>query len=937
MAINIATLTAKLAADTSDFSRKMKSAERDLSSFADGAKQVGSAARDLGSTMTKKVTAPIVGLGAVVAATAGRFEASMNRVGALTQETGERFVAMESMAKELGSTTMFSASQAADGMSFLAQAGFGANEVIESMPGMLDLAAAGQLDLARAADIASNVLTGFNLTAAEANRVSDLLAAVSIKTNTNVEQLGEAMKFVAPVAASAGFEIEETAAAVGLLGNAGIQGSMAGTTLRNVIVKLLKPTSEAAGVINRLGLNLKDNEGNLVSFTEIVAELERAGASTADMMTIFGVRGGPGLAALVAQGSDALGTMNEEMLNAGGTAAEVASRQMEGLNGAILLLKSATEGLAIAIADSGLLDFLTGVVEKAAALASRLSETNPAILRVAVVFAGVVAAAGPVIWVLGSIASAAASLASVAGVLSISLGAVATAAGGLVAVGVVGAAVGALADRFINLNLEVEDAKEALLDFYELGERTPDFDLLTGGGLDNLSEEMLNLKGTTAGTLDVLGQFGANFLSLLPFAEVEGPMDQAAERLQIFDEVLSSMVRDGDLEQAGFYLSRLADEASEAGMPLDDLIDQFPELGREVRASGGTLTYFFEALDLGIDPVVAMEKGLDDVGFAAARQDRELGGLVAGSLPRAIGGAHEHADALSAEERAQEDVIESLQRYQDELRASSDPLFALMDSEAAYAAALAEREEVMNDATSSAEDLRQADLNAAQAAIALKEDTAALIEGIVTGTVSVDDLKDTLHLLARDAPDAFLSVVTAAEDHIGDIPGLFKTVGIDIMKGIELGLISEKQAMIATLTNGINDAKAAAELAARIRSPSGLFRDDVGAPIGQGITVGIESTGDEMQRRVRGLIEAAADESVRAAGAFDIGRSMRRATPMPAGGPGGSPEGGAVTGVGGGGVSTANIVVELDGRTLMQAIGRPLVEEIRLRGAVRTV
>ena len=362
----------------------------------------------VGKTMSTHLTLPIVGAGIAVLKMSGDFEKSMNKVGALTGATGKELGKMRDQAKELGRTTQFSASQAADAMSFLGMAGFKTNEIMAAMPGTLDLAASSGMDLAQTADIMSNVLTGFGKSAKEAGKVSDVMAKTVSSANTDMSQLGEAMKYVAPVAASAGVSIEETSAAVGLLGNAGIQASMAGTTLRGAISKMLDPTKKAATAMESLGLwseksgsAFTDSKGRLKPLNEIVELLGKSGATTSDYMTLFGQRAGPGMAALVSQGAKSLRGLTSDLEHSGGTAKRMADKQMQGLNGQMLKLKSAAESLAIAIGDSGLLDMVTGLAAKFTGWISSLAQTNPQVLKLAAGFALALAVIGPVVFVGG--------------------------------------------------------------------------------------------------------------------------------------------------------------------------------------------------------------------------------------------------------------------------------------------------------------------------------------------------------------------------------------------------------------------------------------------------------------------------------------------------------------------------------------------------------
>ncbi|WP_406168875.1 phage tail tape measure protein [Streptomyces sp. NBC_00996] len=303
------------------------------------------------------------GLGFASLKASGDFEKSMNQVRAVSGATGKDFTDLREQAKQLGATTKFSATQAADGMGFLAMAGFKTKDILSAMPGVLSLASAGNMDLAQSADIASNILTGYGFKAKDTNKVVDILAKTFTSTNTNLEQLGEAMKYAGPVAHSAGLKFEESAAAIGLMGNAGIQASMAGTSLRGSISRLLAPTDKIQGALDKLGVKVTDAHGKMLPLADIIEQLGKKGASTSDLMTIFGQRAGPAMAALIDQGAPALRKLTGQLEHAGGTADRIAKIQMEGLQGQLVSLKSAWEGLMIEIGDLGILKLATGAVE----------------------------------------------------------------------------------------------------------------------------------------------------------------------------------------------------------------------------------------------------------------------------------------------------------------------------------------------------------------------------------------------------------------------------------------------------------------------------------------------------------------------------------------------------------------------------------------------
>ncbi|WP_411141393.1 phage tail tape measure protein [Streptomyces sp. x-80] len=399
MALRVGELFASLRLDDSQFRGRLATAQGQFSS-------VGQTAASVGGGMSKWLTAPLVGVAAAAIKTGGDFQASMNRVKAVSGAAGAQFASLEKLAKEMGSTTQYSASEAADAMGYMAMAGMKSRDITQALPGVLNLAAAGNIALADAADIATNVLSGYGLQTKDLAHLNDVLAKTFTSTNTDMKMLGESFKYVAPVASSAGLAIEETSAAIGMMGNAGIQGSEAGTALRGAIASLLKPTGDTEKILKKLGVSVVDSHGKLRPLVSIVGQLEKAGASTADMMGIFGVEAGPAMQALVSQGSGALKKLTKDLEHSGGTAKNIADVQMQGFNGQMKGLQSAVEGLMLAIAGSGILQWATSFAEKLTALASKLSQTDSGLLRTGTVVALAVAALGPLVIAIGKTISA---------------------------------------------------------------------------------------------------------------------------------------------------------------------------------------------------------------------------------------------------------------------------------------------------------------------------------------------------------------------------------------------------------------------------------------------------------------------------------------------------------------------------------------------------
>ncbi len=362
-----------------------------LKNIEDGLGKLSSAAQKA----SLMITSPLTVFGAISVKAVADFEEQMARVAAVSNATATELKLLENQARKLGATTRFSASDAAEAMNYLAMAGFKTKQITAAMPSTLKLAAAASLDMGTAADITSNILTGFALKTEDLAHVNDVLVKAFTSSNTDLRQLGEAMKYVAPVAAGAGQSIESITAAIGALGNAGIQGSMAGTTLRKTLSTLMSPNKRVADLLKELGVNTRDSSGQMRSFIDILEDLANSGASSAEIMEMFGDRAGPGMLALMEQGSDAIRRFSNALEGSAGTAERVAKMQEDSLAGAWREVQSAYEELQISLMKAGVFDVLKQILVVAQDLLNKFNEVSPAGKRLAVSIASVAAAAGP--------------------------------------------------------------------------------------------------------------------------------------------------------------------------------------------------------------------------------------------------------------------------------------------------------------------------------------------------------------------------------------------------------------------------------------------------------------------------------------------------------------------------------------------------------------
>lgn len=276
------------------------------------------------------------------------FEAQMARVSAVSRASADDFERLTATARKLGAETEFSASQAGAGLEFLARAGWSASDSIAAIPAILDLATAASLDLGNAADVASNIMSAYGIAAKDAANVSDILAAATARANTDVRQLGDAMSYVGPVAASLGISMGDSAAAIGALSDAGIQGSSAGTGLRRVLSSLANPAKAARDQLAALGVSLEDVNPQTNDLADIIDTLAASGMDAAQALTVFGDRGGPAILALVEQRFK-VRELSKELRDVGGEASQMADVIRDTLEGDLQGLSSAFADVQISI------------------------------------------------------------------------------------------------------------------------------------------------------------------------------------------------------------------------------------------------------------------------------------------------------------------------------------------------------------------------------------------------------------------------------------------------------------------------------------------------------------------------------------------------------------------------------------------------------------
>lgn len=353
------------------------------------------------------VTTAITGLGAAAVKTASDFDRSMSQVAAVSGAAGDDLEALCEKAREMGASAKFSASEAADAMNYMAMAGWKTGDMLSGIEGIMSLAAASGEDLATTSDIVTDALTAFGLTAADSGHFADILAAASSNANTNVSMMGETFKYCAPIAGALGFSAEDTAEAIGLMANAGIKSTQAGTALRTIMNNLSGDVKICGANIGEVTVAATNADGSMRDLSDILADCRTAfgglseSESAAAAEALVGKNAMSGFLALMNAAPSDIEKLSGAIENCGGTAASMAATMQDNLAGQLTILKSQLEELAISFGEilmpaiRKIVSWLQGFVDK---LNNMDESTKQAILKIGLLAAAI----GPFLLILGT-------------------------------------------------------------------------------------------------------------------------------------------------------------------------------------------------------------------------------------------------------------------------------------------------------------------------------------------------------------------------------------------------------------------------------------------------------------------------------------------------------------------------------------------------------
>lgn len=410
MNISAGTIMAYMDLDMSSFNNALDMAGEQLSGFASGGVagalgSIGAAAETAGRALTMHITGKLLDVGQSALQVGMNFDASMSNVYGLMSSLNLSQAQMDALrdtAREMGATTKFSASEAADAMGYMALAGWDDAQVIAGIPGVLNLAAAANMDLAKASDIVTDTMTPFGMAAERAGEAADVFAYAQANSNTTVEALGEAMKYAAPTADAFGMTLQDTAAAMGVLANAGIKGSQGGTTLNAMLRDMKNNAKNGAIAIGKTKVALTNADGSYRSYAAIIRDIDKATSSMtasqrdAALGAIFGDESLKGILATLKQGPDALDAMTEGLYACGGAAEDMAATMGDNLKGDLAILESGAQDMAIALSD-WLMPAARGVVQGITDMIGKFNALDDGTKNTIFRIGAMAAAAGPLL------------------------------------------------------------------------------------------------------------------------------------------------------------------------------------------------------------------------------------------------------------------------------------------------------------------------------------------------------------------------------------------------------------------------------------------------------------------------------------------------------------------------------------------------------------
>ena len=800
-----------------------------MQDFGDKVQSVGGHLSSAGTTLTRNVTAPLMAIGGIAIKTTADFDTSMSKVAALSGATGDEFETLRQTARDLGSTTRFSASEAADALSYMALAGYSTEDMLGSIDGVLQLAAASGMDLAEASDLVTDYLSAFGLEAEDATRMADELAYAQANSNTTTIQLGEAFGNSAAQMHTAGQTMETTTAILEALANQGLKGSEAGTALAAIVRDITQNMEDGKIMIGDTAVAVTDAEGNFRNLVDILGDVEDAtegmgsAEKSAALMTTFTARSVKGVSIALTEGTDNIKDYEEQLGNADGSAQNMAETMQDNLSGQLTMLKSELQELAISFGDILVPEIRKGVswISKQVEAFSKLDrKTKTQIIK----YAALAAAMGPVLSITGKLTTGIGKLITGAGKVVSKLGEwqkAASAASGVLSAGPT-AAIAALSAAAIAgaiaLGKHIESVKAHEGVFGEYNERMKEIADSAGEAAQALSDATDQVNESVKGAQDTLANNEAQAAYARDLASELAELNSQTS-LTTDEQLRMKAVLDELKQIYPDFTGEIDDNTGKLNMNTQEIWSNIDALEKQAKAQA-----FQEAYSDVIGEIVEHQKAmyraqaelnkLEDERNDSTSLNNQLLAEQKKRIDELMASGKSYEDALIAVNNSTVEVNGETMKMADALvrtgegsREATEQYYALKnelnDAQVAYDAATGELEYLQQMEEQFNTENAQAEMDAVtQAAIASGNSFDGMAGSIDTGMKNADQtLAQNAAMMQRNIGTYGNQWSTASKASGGRIPKGVK-MGVDQDTGLATGAVKSMNALVTSTVQG---------------------------------------------------------------------------------------------------------------------------------------
>ena len=851
--VDLGSIVAHLKLEMNDFNSNLNRAKDAIDSTSNnfrGVEAAGKTFSSVGKFLTAGVTTPVVAIGSSVVKTQAQFQDAMAKVQALSGASGKELTLLENTAKKMGSTTVFSASECADALGYMALAGWDANQSSSALPGVLNLAAASSMDLADASDMVTDYLSAFGMKAGDAGKMADMLAFAQANSNTTTQQLGEAFKNCSVNAKGMGQDMYTTTALLGALSNQGLKGSEAGTALNAVFRDMTNHMENGQIQIGKTNVALVDSHGNFRDMKDIIADVNKAtdGMSESEkqaaLSTVFTADSIKAMGILLNTGADDIRGFDGELRNSKGTAGEMANTMNNTLSGALKGLSSAWEGLKLNLIDTN--GPLTTLIQKLTELVRWFDGLSPSVKQTITIIGLLVAAVGPVLMILGKFMSSISAIKGGITILSSIFSAVSGVIGGIFSTVITGvyvfitdtlipafsalwgmmlahpivaivAAIAALAAGFVYAWNNIDGFKEFWINLWEQVKQKffECVDLIKS----KLQEWGSNLTTFFTQTLPNAWNSMLNWFQQLP------------AKLQAYLQVAITYVRK--------WVHDMTEKAKEMGTKFVENVSNF------IKNLPEKIAYWLAfAVTKAALWVVNMAKKAKEMGTKfinnAVNAIKQLPGKIQTWLTNTINKVTTWVTNMV--NKAKQMGTQFLNNVVNAIKQLPGKIQTWLTNTIS---------KVTTWVTNMANKAKAAGTQFLNNVSNMIKQVPGKVQSFLTQTISrVTSFVSQMASKARQAGQRFASNIKSA---LTSLPGQMASIGRNIIQGLINGIGNAAGALYNKMQSIAKSALNGAKAALGIKSPSRKFRDEVGKWIPEGIAVGINANADSVMQSMENL------------------------------------------------------------------------------------